>query len=100
MRKIWLWLDDFRPAPKGWTLVKTAEEAKKILLEGNVEKASLDHDLGQDRKGKELPNGTSLILWMIEKNIWPEYKPFVHSQNPYGRERMNGLIERYGPYES
>lgn len=41
-----LWLDDIRPAPDGWTWVKTVDEAKKLLETGTVRAMSLDHDLG------------------------------------------------------
>lgn len=45
-----LWLDDVRnPVQFGWVgavWVKTVEEAKALILTGEVESASLDHDLG------------------------------------------------------
>ncbi len=48
--KLNLWLDDIRDpldyGKEGWTWVKTVEEAKSLLLGGEVENASLDHDLG------------------------------------------------------
>ena len=48
---VFLWLDDVRPAPEGWVHVKTVEEAKGYLVKGNVQRASLDHDLGDDEAG-------------------------------------------------
>lgn len=41
-----LWLDDVRPAPEGWTWVKTVDEARARLVAGGVDHLSLDHDLG------------------------------------------------------
>ena len=43
---IFLWLDDIRPAPRGFTHARTIEEAKALLETGVVAFASLDHDLG------------------------------------------------------
>lgn len=104
-----LWLDDVRPAPEGWRHVKTVEEAKAILKQGIVRRASLDHDLGAcpicmdgksteqwlvDTHYKQMPNcehfgtGYTLVCWMEETGIWPEEKPTVHSANPPGRARM------------
>ena len=115
-----LWLDDVRnPAlfgAIGFTWVKTVEEAKAALLTGEVQHASLDHDLGAcddcmgDRTaedwliqhgGMAMPNcthfgtGYDLCLWMAETGNWPKEKPTVHSANPVGRERMRGVIDRY-----
>lgn len=45
-----LWLDDMdheqQPIPFGWVHVRTVEEAQTALLNGDVQKMSLDHDLG------------------------------------------------------
>lgn len=113
-----LWLDDFRPAPSGWIWVKTVDEAKQYLLAGDIEDASLDHDLGactkclNGRSAKDwliehnytqMPNcehmGTwyTLVCWMEENDIWPKNKPTVHSSNPVGRKKMQVAIDkRYG----
>lgn len=111
-----LWLDDYRPAPEGWTHVYNIDAAKAHLLDGQVEYASLDHDLGacgtcmrglsvdqwmEEHAFESMPNcehfgtGYDLCLWMAEKGIWPKNKPLVHSANPVGRDRMRGVIERY-----
>lgn len=86
---IYLWLDDVRLPPKGWTWVKTVAKAKQQLLTGQVIAASLDHDLG------ELEDGTDLVEWMAEQNVWPSRKPIVHSANPVGAARMRQIIDRY-----
>lgn len=36
-----LWLDDLRPAPKGWLLAATAQEAIQLLGNGNIQQLSL-----------------------------------------------------------
>jgi len=88
-----MWLDDVRPAPPGWHRVYDVDQAKHLLLSGAVEECSLDHDLGLG-----VPNGTDLVNWMAEHDVWPPVRPCVHSANPVGAERMNGIIDRYGPY--
>lgn len=115
-----LWLDDVRDPinfnREGWWWVKTVEEAKKALLTGEIENASLDHDLGAcdacmdgltpwgwlvRTNGQSMPHcehvgdGTQLCNWMAETGNWPKTKPSVHSANSVGRKRMQGIIDRY-----
>ena len=95
-----MWLDDCRdPAcfgRIGWYWVQTIEEAKALLLTGNVIEASLDHDLGiwatLGEWEREL-TGYDLLLWMEENNIWPVHGVHVHSANPVGAKRMKAAIE-------
>lgn len=113
-----LWLDDIRPAPEGWTWVKTDAEARLYLALGCVEIASLDHDLGAckaclgdrcpeqwliDSNYESMPHcehvgtGATLVNWMEETGHWPKDKPHVHSANPAGRAKMQAAIDkRYG----
>ena len=106
-----LWLDDVRPAPVGWEWVTNIADAKRLLETGQVEQASLDHDLGAcetclnatpDWRGvmphcSHIGTGYDLCLWMAEHNIWPKQRPVVHSMNTDGRDRMRGVITRYFP---
>lgn len=112
---IYLWLDDIRPAPGGWYHVKTIQEAKPFLERGEVEMASLDHDLGACEacldgltpekwmvlhNYKSMPNcphfgtGYDLVCWMEETGHWPIKKPLVHSRNPAGRFKMEQAINK------
>ena len=111
-----LWLDDMRPAPKGWHHVKTVEEAKFALLTASVQRASLDHDLGactdclkgrlpsewlDDHDGEQMPNcehfgtGFTLVRWMEETGNWPTEKPTVHSANRAGSAMMRAIIDKH-----
>ncbi len=115
---VYLWLDDMRPAPDGYVLAKTIQEAKTILVNERVLFASLDHDLGacKDCLGGKSPEqwleetayqsmphcehfgtGYDLVCWMEANQIWPESKPRVHSANPAGRARMQAVINRRFP---
>lgn len=40
-----LFVDDSRPAPKGWERARTVTEAIRILATGLVSEISLDHDI-------------------------------------------------------
>lgn len=111
-----LYVDDVRRSPDGWILASTVSRAKEWLTAGVVEKLSLDHDMGAcsacvannthvgDQTTPEttfvnwcrhVEDGTSLVWWMIETGYWSVEKPTVHSMNPVGRERMEGMINRY-----
>lgn len=118
-----LWLDDVRD-PKahgaiGFVWVKSVDEAKQLLATGDVDRASLDHDLGacdvcldgrtelewlQAHDYQQMPNcshfgtGYDLVCWMEETGHWPKHKPAVHSANPVGAARMRQVIQRH--YES
>lgn len=93
-----LWLDDVRSAPEGWVWVRSVNAAIDVLQAGDVVEASLDHDLG-DFAG-DGGDGSGVVDWMAEHGCWPADGVRVHSANPVGRERMLGVIARYGPYGS
>lgn len=118
-----LWLDDVRDPRAfgaiGFVWVKTVEEAKALLQTGDVERASLDHDLGAcsvclngrtesewlaAHDYQQMPNcahfgtGYDLVCWMEDTGHWPKQKPAVHSANPVGAARMRQAIQRH--YES
>jgi hypothetical protein len=116
-----LFVDDFRPAPGGWTVARTMGEAQDLMLHHEIDELSLDHDLGACRDciladkhigDMQTPestfmnwcphheDGTKLVEWMIEHRVWPRTKPVVHSANPVGRARMEAMIEEHGPYRS
>jgi hypothetical protein len=96
--RVKLWLDDVRLPPKGWTWAKTVDEAVALFGTTEVTDASLDHDLGTDAEGNELPEGRTLVYWMAENDRWPSNSIAVHSANPVGVDYMLGMIERYGPF--
>lgn len=111
-----LWLDDWRLPPIDWVWAKTAEDAIAYLKTGDVEEASLDHDLGacpacldgltaeqwmEKHTYQSMPHcdhfgtGTTVVNWMEEHNMWPVVKPKVHSLNPIGRARMQAAIDKH-----
>ena len=112
-----VWLDDLRVAPQGWVWAKTVSEAQNLLQNGNVEEMSLDHDLGAypcdrhcwaengllcDRDcgcacHRKYPDGSDLVRWMIQENLWPQKTVAVHSSNPVGRRTMLDLLRSHAP---
>lgn len=92
-----LWLDDVRPAPPGWTWVRTPEDAIQALASGCVARVSLDFDLGLAPDGSEL-TGYSVVRWLeaeVAEGRWTEPLPelVIHSANPVGRARIERAIQ-------
>lgn len=96
-----LFVDDERPAPEGWTLVRTAPAALAIL-NGHylgrltLEALSLDHDLGTSIATYEDDTTRPIMLWMCERDWWPKAL-YVHTANPWGEEWLVGMARRYAP---
>jgi len=88
-----VWLDDERPAPPGWTHVHWPDEAIRLLERGQVVEISLDHDLGDDRRG----TGYDVILWLEEQVYLHGFEPpdiKVHSANTSARKKMEQGIRQ------
>lgn len=93
-----IWLDDLRPAPEGWTWIKTVAEAIHLLETETVEEISLDHDLGD--RGEPEQTGYDVTLHMAARAFEGKSVPGlvrIHSANSVGCERMEGVIRRYLP---
>jgi hypothetical protein len=109
-----LWVDDRRPAPAGWTRALSVAEAQAFLRSGQVDEASLHHDLGAcdacmngmtvqewlETHDYDMPvcehvgTGLTLCLWMEQTGCWPKQAPVVHSMNHKGAARMRQVITR------
>jgi len=86
-----LWLDDVRPAPRGWTWSKTVEDAVSKLGAGEVTEVSLDYDLDETdghRKGTEVMQWLSMAI--VDGRI-PLPIIHFHSANPLGSARFAWL---------
>lgn len=97
-----LWIDDVRPAPKGYVWCKSVEEAKATVCvlelhatvhESNrIELIDIDHDAGD-----YVTFGGDYIRfldWLEETGR--NYPIRIHSMNPVGRENMRAIIQRNG----
>ena len=97
-----VYLDDERQTPSGWKRVYWPDEAIKLLKTGKVSVISLDHDLGDDRRG----TGNDVVLWIEEQVATKGFVPpeiRVHSANSSARAKMEQgirqikrLYERFG----
>lgn len=92
MKKIKLFLDDVRPAPDGYQLVKTVNELqRKVIQYEHINEVSLDNDLGTNHL-----EGYDFVKWFIQQKI--ENKPYtinifhIHSANPIAVTNMRSLL--------
>ena len=104
-----LWIDDIRPAPKGYVWCKSVDEAKECIefLEeqlakvstglrrysgNNIEIIDIDHDAGDySRFGGDY---IRLLDWLEETSR--NYPIRIHSMNPVGVQNMLAIIRRNG----
>ena len=92
-----IWLDDIRPAPKGYYHCHSVNEAKAViewceLKRWEIAEISCDHDLGDF--AKDGGDGICLIDWLRERKSF-YYQITLHSANPVGRENMQKALDRY-----
>jgi hypothetical protein len=105
-----LWLDDAREPWKngclGWQWVTTVDDAIALLRTGNIEEASLDHDLTEQQTvcggacgvvyDDGHPTGYDVLCWLeANPQFWPPKGVHVHSMNSAGVARMQEVIERH-----
>ena len=108
-----LWLDDLRPAPDGYILRCSVNEAKKlieyyeeiynselkkeehdelVLDTYKIDLIDIDHDAGD-----YISDGgdyIKLLDWLEETGR--NYPIRIHSMNPVGRENMRRIIRKNG----
>lgn len=98
-----IWVDDIRPAPNGYTLCKSVNDAINIILYSEwfsktypnsknsiITLIDVDHDAGD-----EVCNGgdyIKLLDWLEETDR--NYPIKIHSMNPVGIENMRRIIKR------
>ncbi|MBK1666732.1 hypothetical protein CKO28_01560 [Rhodovibrio sodomensis] len=93
-----IWLDDVRRPPEGWTWAQTHEEAIDLLEGREVTAISLDHDLGDQAPDGRERTGYDVLLHIVQRfmdDLPVPQEVYVHSANPVGVARMEGVIARY-----
>lgn len=92
--KVNVYLDDWRIAPKGWIQAWNNEELIQIFEnpEYQVNRLSLDHDLGEDANGDLLETGYDFVKTFVEKGYVCRAIHF-HTANPIGKENMISYLE-------
>ena len=90
-----IWVDDIRPAPKGYVWIKSVNGAKTLInnceaLCEKIEVIDIDHDAGDfvDGGGDYI----KLLDWLEETGR--NYPIRIHSQNPVGVANMKAIIEK------
>jgi hypothetical protein len=88
-----LYLDDERPAPRGWVRVDNVKDCTTILAMCYVSHLSLDHDLGEGDG-----TGYDVLVWLEHSIIQapinlvpPNIR--IHTANPPARLRMELAVE-------
>jgi hypothetical protein len=106
-----LWIDDVRPAPKGYVWCKSVNEAKEIICENEISAVfakmsgnwdamvehwptliDIDHDAGD--YASDGGDYIKLLDWLEETGR--NYPIHIHSMNPVGVANMRRIIERNG----
>lgn len=96
-----LYVDDERPLPKkyiGWDVARNYDEAISLLTKNKYDVVSLDHDIASWNKNNREMTGYDIAMWLAERKQHGEYVPpevFAHTANPVGRDRIQGIIDRY-----
>ena len=94
---VFLWLDDIRKMPAGYTHhARSVNEAKRMIIAAErrgecVELLDLDHDLGD--YAYDGGDGIRLIDWLLERGTL--YRITLHTANPVGRANMQRMIDRF-----
>jgi len=97
--KLRIYLDDFRAAPTGWTLVRWPEDVIELLKTQTVDEASLDHDLAEE--GPTARTGYDVLPWIESQVVVNGFVPPIlhaHSSNSSAVERMKAAIDKIKRY--
>ena len=91
-----LYLDDLRPIPEGFDGVRSFDEFVSYITENGLpDYISFDHDLGEGKSGYDCAKW--LVDYCLDHKLdMPGFS--VHSQNPVGRENIEGLLVSYKRY--
>jgi len=100
-----LYVDDQRPCPPGWVLARTVDRAIELLATGEVDVASLDHDIVYHTAVKirgervpievEAPETFEAVARYIAR-MPPDERPDVrfHTANAAGEAAMREILRR------
>jgi hypothetical protein len=96
-----LFVDDYRPAPDGWHLVKTITEAVRILS-GPIyaEVISLDHDIiyreGKHSFSEETFASVARYIAIMPKERLPKVV-YIHTASPRGANDIEDILNEIVP---
>jgi len=99
-----IYIDDLRiPIESGWTVVKTFDDFKKILVStpiSLIEAISFDHDLGIKPDGTLESSGMDCAKFLLDvimdRDAIDDFPTvYVHSMNPSGVQNIIGLLNSF-----
>lgn len=85
-----LWVDDCKPAPAGYAVARTFDDALAMLRGFDYDELYLDHDLG-DVAGR---SGYDLLMAVQREGRCPAVVHCI-SWNPVGRARILAAIHNH-----
>ncbi len=91
-----IWLDDVRPAPIGYTLVHSVNEAINLIKNtpiNEIELIDIDHDLGD--YANDGGDGINLVDYLLGMGLL--FPMVIHTMNPVGRANIQRILDRYWP---
>lgn len=88
-----VYLDDFRPCPKGFVPAFNARECIALLEECEIDVLSLDYDLGWNE-----PTGIDVVTHMISHGLYPR-RIYLHSSDPRRKRTMYEMLYAAKPEE-
>ena len=91
-----LWLDDQRPAPRGWVHARNYDEAVACIRQfgPQIVQVSLDHDLCPTHTAGDYSDGRTgydVLAFLLDQGLRPEIQ--FHTMNPEGLQRMTDLLD-------
>ena len=93
-----IWVDDMRPAPKGYVAARSVEETIRIIERTEsrgepIELIDLDHDLGEYAQFGG--DAIRILDYLVERKTFCPVR--IHTANPVGRANMERIIRRFWP---
>lgn len=86
-----VYLDDKRPCPPDFLLVRTAKECIALIKNNKLATISLDYNLGRGN-----PTGYEVAKYMSANNVYAN-TIIIHSADSVGRKRMARLLRKHMP---
>jgi len=93
-----LWLDDKRPAPPGWALAQSYQDAIDLIREHGPEitEVSLDHDLCDAHSDGDFSDGETgcdVLEFLLDSGLKPRIE--FHTMSAAGLQRMTDLLDSF-----
>lgn len=90
-----LFIDDerFPPTDDFFVTRSYVETVELIKSYGLPSFISFDHDLGNEKTGFDIAKW--IVNFCLDNDIQPTFSYYVHSQNPIGKNNIEGIINAF-----